>query len=55
MQTTEGILEDLEALTATALTLWREGKNASEIIQILLDAKQSLDDAMKNLRAHTTD
>jgi len=55
MQTTEDILEDAKALTGAAYTLWKEGHITSEIIVLLLSAKKSIDDALKNLRAHAGD
>lgn len=55
MQSTLSSLQNAHAEIATALTMWVEGQNASEVIQVALNAKIELENALKNLQSHCDD
>lgn len=55
MPTTETSLEFAQAEIVTALMMWREGSNASEVLQVALNAQAELQRAIDNLKAHCAD
>lgn len=52
---TEQLLQNAETEIATALTMWRDGYNASEVLQVVLNAQIELNNALDRLRAHVGD
>jgi hypothetical protein len=55
MKTTQEALIAAYAEIATALTMWNEGCNASEVLQVALNAKDELNKAIENMHARVGD